>query len=184
MKVLFIGNSHTYVHDMPLIFKEKAKNLGIDCHVTMIAHPGWTLEKHNQNPEVKFNILYGDYDYVVCQEYAHPFGPVENLYTGMRILKSYIDETKAKMIIYPTWAPKYNPDVQTIMSEAHKRIAEELNVSLAPVDIRWVDTLKNNKEIELYGPDGEHPSVAGSNLISQAILDTIIAIEKENSTKA
>ncbi len=177
MRVLFIGNSHTYVHDMPLIFKNKMKENGIDCFVTMIAHPGWTLEKHNQNPEVKFNILYGDYDYVVCQEYAHPFGPKENLYKGMRILKSYIDQTNAKMIIFPTWAAKYNPQAQEEMSNAHKYIADVLNVSLAPVDSRWTDILNNNKDIELFGPDGEHPSIDGSNLIASSIFDTIMALE-------
>lgn len=178
MKVLFIGNSHTYVNNMPLIFKNKAKEDGIDCHVTMIAHPGWTLEKHIQNPEVKFNILYGDYDYVVCQEYAHPFGPVENLYNGMRTLKSYIDQTKAKMIIFPTWAAKYNPEAQEVMSNAHINIAKELNVMLAPVDSRWVYTLNNNKDINLFGPDGEHPSIDGSNLIASAIFDSIMGINK------
>lgn len=175
MKVLFIGNSHTYVHDMPLLFKKKVIESGNDCHVTMIAHPGWTLEKHNANPEVRFNILYGDYDYVVCQEYAHPFGPAENLYKGMRILKNYIDQTKSKMIIYPTWAAKNNPSAQTVMSEAHKTIAEELGDMLAPVDVRWTDIVKNHPEINLFGPDGEHPSDEGSNLIATAIYDTIMS---------
>lgn len=174
MKVLFIGNSHTYVNNMPLMFKKKVLELGIDCHVTMIAHPGWSLEKHNANPEVKFNILYGDYDYVVCQEHAHPFGPIENFFRDMRIIKSYIDQTNSKMVIYPTWAPKDNPFAQTIMSDSHKMIAEELSAMIAPVDIRWTESLNKHPEINLFGPDGAHASVEGSNLIATAIFDTII----------
>ena len=182
LKILFIGNSHTYVHDMPNLFKIQAwEKYQIKCHVTMIAHPGWTLEKHLQNPEVRFNILYGEYDYIICQEYAHPFGPIEKLNEGMKLIKAFINQTTSKMVIYPTWAPKNNPpSVQEIMTNAHQNIKnilekEGLNkVLLAPVDINWVDWMKTNPNIDLYSTDGEHPSFDGSLLISSTILDTII----------
>ena len=41
MRILFIGNSHTYVNDMPEIVARLAKKDGIDCEVVMIAHGGW-----------------------------------------------------------------------------------------------------------------------------------------------
>ena len=37
---------------------EKARKAGFDCEVTMIAHGGWYLEQHVQEPDVRFNILY------------------------------------------------------------------------------------------------------------------------------
>lgn len=70
MRVLFIGNSHTYFNDMPEIFAELARMKGIACEVTMITHGGWFLHQHQKEPEVRFNILYGNYDYVVLQEHA------------------------------------------------------------------------------------------------------------------
>lgn len=74
MRVLFIGNSHTYVNDMPELFAGMAREKGIPCEVTMIAHGGWFLHQHQKEPDVRFNILFGNYDYVVLQEHAHPFG--------------------------------------------------------------------------------------------------------------
>ena len=38
MKVLFIGNSHTYFNDMPYIFKLICQENNIDVDVTMLAH--------------------------------------------------------------------------------------------------------------------------------------------------
>ena len=59
LRILFIGNSHTYFNDMPFMVSEMAREDGILCEVTMIAHGGWFLEQHVQEPDVRFNILYG-----------------------------------------------------------------------------------------------------------------------------
>lgn len=77
LNILFIGNSHTYYNDMPLMVRQRAEEEGYNCRVTMIAHGGWYLSQHAEEPDVRFNILYGKYDYVVLQEHAHSFGPEE-----------------------------------------------------------------------------------------------------------
>ena len=50
LRLLFIGNSHTYYNDMPLMAAKKARAAGYDCEVTMIAHGGWFLEQHVAEP--------------------------------------------------------------------------------------------------------------------------------------
>ena len=65
LSILFVGNSHTYYNDMPQLLKTMAEDDGYDCSVTMLAHPGWFLAQHAAEPEARFNILYGKYDYVV-----------------------------------------------------------------------------------------------------------------------
>ena len=106
LRILFIGNSHTYFNDMPAMVAEKARKAGFDCEVTMIAHGGWYLEQHVQEPDVRFNILYGHYDYVVLQEFSHPFGPEEKFFGAVRTLNQWIREAKSKPVIYMTWARK------------------------------------------------------------------------------
>lgn len=96
LRILFIGNSHTYFNDMPAMVAEKARKAGFDCEVTMIAHGGWYLEQHVQEPDVRFNILYGHYDYVVLQEFSHPFGPEEKFFGAVRTLNQWIREAKSK----------------------------------------------------------------------------------------
>ncbi len=48
--VLFIGNSHTYYNDMPLMVKRRAEDDGYACRVAMIAHGGWYLAQHAAEP--------------------------------------------------------------------------------------------------------------------------------------
>ena len=100
LRILFIGNSHTYYNDMPNMVAEKSRKEGYDCEVTMIAHGGWFLEQHVQEPDVRFNILYGHYDYVVLQEHSHPFGPEEKLFDAVRQLNTWIREANAKPLVH------------------------------------------------------------------------------------
>ena len=60
LRLLFIGNSHTYYNDMPLMAAKKARAAGYDCEVTMIAHGGWFLAQHVAEPDVRFDILFGN----------------------------------------------------------------------------------------------------------------------------
>ena len=50
LKILFIGNSHTYFNDMPIRVKRRFDEEGYNCSVTMLAHPGWFLAQHVENP--------------------------------------------------------------------------------------------------------------------------------------
>ena len=54
LRLLFIGNSHTYYNDMPLMAAKKARAAGYDCEVTMIAHGGWFLAQHVAEPDLIF----------------------------------------------------------------------------------------------------------------------------------
>ena len=106
LSILFIGNSHTYFNDMPLMVKRRADNAGFSCRVTMLAHPGWYLSRHAEEPDVRFNILYGKYDYVVMQEHAHPFGPEEGFLNAAAALSKMTREAGSTPVIYECWAER------------------------------------------------------------------------------
>ncbi len=164
LRILFIGNSHTYYNDMPNMVAEKSRKEGYDCEVTMIAHGGWFLEQHVQEPDVRFNILYGHYDYVVLQEHSHPFGPEEKLFDAVRQLNTWIREANAKPLVYMTWAKKDEPDQQACMTKAFRQAAEEANALLAPVGELWWEYRKNHPEVEMYAEDNAHASEKAQNL--------------------
>lgn len=179
MRVLFIGNSHTYFNDMPQIFAEMVRQEGIPCEVTMIAHGGWYLAQHQAEPETRFNILYGNYDYVVLQEYAHPFGPEEKMYEAARQLNQWIREAGSIPVAYMTWAEKVNEAGQERMSAAYEHMAEEIGAVLAPVGREWWKVFHDGTDTELYYVDGEHASPAGSRLAASVIWKAIREAEKQ-----
>ena len=173
LSVLFIGNSHTYFNDMPLMVKARAEEAGYDCAVTMLAHPGWFLAQHAEQPDVRFNILFGSYDYVVLQEHAHPFGPVEKFREAVGTLTEWIRQAGSVPVIYETWARKSEPEKQADMSAAHRSISEEFGALLAPVGEGWQSYMLAHPDIEMYFADGAHASPAGSEFAAKLIWQTI-----------
>ena len=174
IKVLFIGNSHTYYNDMPSLAKRRLDEDGYDCHVTMLAHPAWFLAQHVEDPEAKFNIRFGGYDYVVLQEHAHPFGPEEKFFEAVRTLTDWSKEAGATPVIYLTWAQKNEPEAQQRMTDAHKRIAEETGSLLAHVGDEWWGYMHSWPELEMYADDGAHASPAGSDFAAKMIESEIL----------
>ncbi len=174
LRILFIGNSHTYYNDMPALAAAELEKQGIRCEVTMIAHGGWFLEQHVQEPDVKFNIRYGHYDYVVLQEHAHPFGPEEKFYGAVRCLTEWIRQASARPVLYMTWAKKGEEGEQPRMSAAYREIARKTGALLAPVGELWWEYRRSHPKIEMYDGDGAHASAAGSAFAAKEICSTIL----------
>ena len=193
LRILFIGNSHTYFNDMPQMVAGRFLEEGYDCEVTMIAHGGWFLEQHVQEPDVRFNILYGHYDYVVLQEHSHPFGPEEKFFHAVRALNKWIREAGSKPVIYMTWARKDEEYEQARMTAAHKAATEDIGALLAPVGENWWNYMRSHTELEMYYKDGAHASEQGSDFAAKYIWDTIktdlhykisnLKVEKDRKTE-
>ena len=173
VNILFIGNSHTYYHDMPQIVQRLAVDAGYVCHVVMLAHAGWFLARHAREPEVRFNILHGGFDYVVLQEHAHPFGTEKKFLDAASALNRMIRRAGSIPVIYESWARKAEPEKQAQMNEVHRRIASRIDALVAPVGESWWEYQKSRPDLEMYAEDGEHASKAGSEFAAGHIWETI-----------
>ena len=173
LHILFIGNSHTYYNDMPRMVQQRFVDEGYDCRVVMIAHPEWYLAQHAEEPDVRFNILYGGYDYIVLQEYAHPFGPEDKFLEAAEILTDLSRQGGSISVIFETWARKDEPEIQDYMNTVHRRVASKTFSLLAPVGEDWWDYMRSWPELEMYDADGAHASEAGSDFAAKTIWNTI-----------
>ena len=173
LRILFIGNSHTYMNDMPEMVAKRFREDGYDCEVTMIAHGGWYLKQHVVEPDVRFNILYGHYDYVVLQEHSHPFGPEEDFFQAASALNEWIREAGSIPVIYMTWARKEEKSEQERMTRVHREVAESIDALLAPVGEYWWDYMRSWPEVNIYKRDGSHASSHGSDFAAKYIWDAI-----------
>lgn len=167
MKVLFVGNSHTFFNDMPELFARFVeKTTGEKPEVVMLAYGGRDYKWHRKEYfALRFNLMYGNYDYCILQQAAHPYPPKEETleYGGMLIelCKKY----GVKPVVYMTWAEKRFPENQQKMIDTCNKLAQEHDALLAPVGMVWQKVQQNHPEIELYFKDGEHAGPYGDFLI-------------------
>ena len=175
LRVLFIGNSHTYYHDLPEWFALMAREEGFECDVTMLAHPGWYLHQHVKEPDVRFNIKYGRYDYVVLQEHSHPFDDIPGYIEAVKTLAGWIREAGSKPVIYGTWARKNEKSAQETMNRVNRELAQYFDALYAAVGESWWSYIESWKQIEMYDEDGAHASERGIEFAAKIIWSTIRA---------
>ncbi len=174
LSILFIGNSHTYYNDMPARVMKRASDHGFDCRIAMLAHPGWYLDRHAGNPEARFNIYYGLYDYVVLQEHAHPFDKLDKYHEAAEKLCRMCSGAGSVPVIFGTWSRESEPNKQKHMDSVHRNVAEENGALLAPVGENWWTYIHSWPDIDMYDEDGEHASAAGSDFAAKMIWETIL----------
>ena len=173
VKILFIGNSHTYYHDLPAWVAFIAKEEGYECEVAMLAHGGWYLHQHVDEPDVRFNIKYGHYDYVVLQEHSHPFDDIPGYREAASTLAGWIREAGSTPVIYGTWAMKAEEIVQKTMNTVNRQLANELDALYAAVGESWWSMIRSYPEIEMYDEDGAHASERGIEFAAKVIWSVI-----------
>ena len=175
MKVLFIGNSHTFYNDMPQIFKNICDEKGKDVEVAMQAFGGKTYGWHyGQMTELRFALMHGGFDYIIMQQAAHSPCPAkeETLADGGKII-----ELARKFGVTPIqtmpWAEKRDPNHQKGMYDIYNTLSEMYGVKLAYAGNVFEDVFYNHPEIDMYWKDGEHASPYGSYTIAMSVYAAI-----------
>ena len=181
MRILFLGNSHTYFNDMPATCAALVKAAtGADCSVTMLSHSRRDLSWHRREYfELRFNLLYGGYDYCVIQQAAHPFpGESLTLEQGRAIIE-LCQKAGVKPVLFMTWAEKRHPENQQQMVDTYTRLAAETGALLAPIGRIWQQVQRSRPLLELYWQDGSHASPLGSFLAAATVCSVVTGVSPE-----
>lgn len=190
-KVLFLGNSYTYVNDLPLMVSEFALNTGDFLEYDGNLIGGYTLGNHFINTTSQSKILSKDWDYVVLQEQSQlPTFPNSTMFIdGFTNLSNYIKQNKpcAQVTAFMTWG-YVNGDtqncvpnpaactytgMQTLLSNAYMNAANINGAEVSPVGVVWKYIRENHPAINLYQTDGSHPSLAGSYIAACTFYTSI-----------
>jgi hypothetical protein len=182
LRVLFIGNSHTYVNDLPTLFVNLAQSGGHAAVKDMSAPGGYTLEQHTTNATTLAKIGQGTWDYVVLQEQSE-YPVIEyyrdsSMYPSARILNSLIRSYGQHTAFYMTWgwrdggqhtinghsSPVFRDyyHMQDSVTSAYTQIASELNALLVPAGNAWKIAKTIDSTLILWLDDGYHPQLIGS----------------------
>jgi len=175
-KILFVGNSFTFW------------NQGVDYHMELLAasaNPPWVIEaesivkggaalktmwEYTKAPNL---IGEGDYDVVVLQEDI-PETDVDTFHEYARKFVKEIKKTGAEPVLFMAWSyERLGWITMEEIARAHRDIATELGVDVAPVGLAWQRAMKERPDLDMYGSDREHPSIYGTCLTLYVLYATI-----------
>jgi hypothetical protein len=175
--VLFVGNSYTFVNDLPNMFAQLARSGGHTVETGMKAQGGWSLADHVAASDVLDEMKSSNWDFVVLQEQseipAFQQSRTVGMYPAARTLVEQIRSSGATPVFFMTWAhrdgsPQYGlnsyEDMQFQIDDGYLGIAAELNAPVAPVGFAWLTALRQDPKLELWQADGSHPTQQGTYL--------------------
>lgn len=166
--VLFVGNSYTYFWNLPQHVASMAKTQNISLMTRQSTNGGVTLANHwkgERNLMTQSLIKNGQFDYVVLQDNSlYPLMYADTTLKYGKLLGKLISANGGKPIIYLTWGRRNNPLMQPVNNMIYKELAKSINAEIAPVGPAWMKAEELDPTIELYDPDGSHPSAIGTYL--------------------
>ncbi len=183
-RVLFIGNSYTYVNNLPDMFRELASSDRRSVETRMVAPGGWRLRDHLEKGDARKALGDGKWDYVVLQDqstlgvnyYVNGSVRVDGDEIFRPAAEEWITDIRkagATPLFYLTWARKEMPEDQGRLTYAYMSAARAGRAVVAPVGLAWSLVRRTSPAIELFASDGSHPSPAGTYLAACTLFAAI-----------
>ncbi len=173
MKLLFIGNSHTYYNAMPQMVQELFAAVGQKVHITMLAAGGKNLSYHVTSQNVAFNVRYGGYDFVIAQEKAGAFDPI-SFRDSAKMLMDIARDAGAAFYLYMPWTARGDRAAQRDMTDAYQQFCRENGCFFAPAGEVFSKMLTlPQAQDKLYRDDNKHASVFGSYVAALTVFYTL-----------
>ncbi len=185
VRVLFIGNSYTSTHNIPKIFSDLAKANNINIEVESLVYGGAKFQDHLLNQSTSTKLSEKNWNYVILQEQSQmmAFGDSQVRQDSIEPAKKLVhlihnNAKNAKIIFYNTWGRKNGDQancknlpelctydgMQQRIDKNYIALATETNSMLAPIGKAWKQFGQKYPNLELYQPDGSHPSEIGAYL--------------------
>ena len=174
IQLLFIGNSLTMQNDLPQLVKDRAAELGISVEVTNNSGPGFGLQDHWSVGIIQGLISSGFYDFVIIQQ-----GPSSTEEGGNSLSQygSLIAELCAagntQLAFFMVWPSINNFNTFPGVIAHYTEAAQQNDAILCPVGSHWKAYIENTEDYSYYGSDGFHPSLYGSQIAAQIIVQSL-----------
>ena len=164
-RILFVGNSLTYVNDVPGILQALADSAGGErLAVASRALPNYALIDHWTDGAVQRDIAQGAWAWVVMQQGWTPAGVYrDTLRLAVRNFGGEIAKIGAKAALYQTWPPSNRRGDFAGTIESYELAAADVGGVVFPVARAWLAAWERDPSIQLYS-DGLHASPEGSYL--------------------
>ena len=182
-RVLFLGNSLTYVNNLPQMIADAALSTGDILIFDSYCPGGYKLYQHYADVNTRNKIMMGNWDYVVLQDQSL-LPATDTASVNFAVfpyafkLDSMINQYNpcCETMFYMTWGYKNGcagcfsswPYVETyegmdsLLNLRYRMMADSNHAVVSPVGAVWHYIRDNFPLIDLYQADEIHPSVAGT----------------------
>jgi len=202
VKVLFLGNSFTYVYDVPGMFEELANEAGVSVFVDSYADPGialgtWTgASGHNLIQGSLNKINSQDWDFVVVQDNLGIWignDPYQQGYDDVveNLANIKNNNSCTEVIYFAGWCPEGGAQTGDSESACGTRVYDnfvnintngELFEIVSPVAKAWNTSFSQQPGVDLYYSDDTHASVNGAYLAASTLFVSILKKDPTNLT--
>jgi hypothetical protein len=175
-RVLFVGNSLTYSNNLPGILQALADSAGGDkLAVATVVGADIALVDHWKDGTALREIARGGWELVVLQQ-----GPssTEVNRDSLRMFTARFAAEIAKIggrpALYSVWPTIGRRQDFPRAIESYTLAAADVNGLLLPVASAWLAAWEREAGLQLYAPDGLHPTVNGSYLAALVMYARIL----------
>jgi hypothetical protein len=171
LHLLFVGNSLTYVNDLPAMVRSLGAALAGTAPVTgSIAEPDFSLEDHWNRGEAQQTIAQGGWNLVILQQ--GPSALPESRVNLVEFAGRFAGEARkigARPALYMVWPPASQATEWDAVTASYAEAARAVDGVLFPVGEAFRAALRRDPTLVLFAGDGFHPSPTGTYLAALVI---------------
>lgn len=173
--VLFVGNSLTYVNDLPGTLAAIAESAGDTIRVATEAGPNLALIDHLTGSTAALaHIAQGGWEYVILQQGPTPAGICrDSLVLWTKMFDAHIKAAGARTAVFMAWPYAGPLEWFDEIRISFQQATAGVNGVFLPAGEAWRSALRADPTLALYGSDGFHPTPAGTFLAALEIYERI-----------
>lgn len=188
LSVLFVGNSLTFVNDVPALTRSLAASSTPPSRLTVysVTSGGATLAEHWRRGDAVRALRDRRPDVLIIQgQSAEPLTAAADFARYAQLLKDEADSVGARTVLFQTWARPYGDPfysrpasggspaaMQAKLNHAYDSLAQRLQADVARVGEAFAFVQRSTPGIALL--DGsQHATVAGSYLVAAVLFRTL-----------
>jgi hypothetical protein len=171
--VLFVGNSLTYTNGLPHMLQQLFALAGEESPVIgEQAFPDFGLQDHWVTG-ARERIAQGVWDVVVLQQGPSATEGRPSLLEYSQRFATDIRAAGGEPALYMVWPAASRLFDFAGVSDSYATAADLVDGLLFPAGEAWLAAWRVDPELELYGPDGFHPSLTGTYLAALVIYQQL-----------
>lgn len=190
LRVLFLGNSYTYVNDLPAMTAAFAASAGVTVQTAAVTLGGASLQVLAMGTAALPTVAQGGWKFVVVQgQSLEPLDSPGAFALGAKTLADAAKAVGAVPAFYTTWprAPGNGlywdaitggtpGDMAQRLQDGYQQAADANGGIRVRVGDAWMLVLTGHPGVEMYQADGSHPSVAGTYLAACVFAATLAGV--------